>query len=172
MAAAFLQKHLAAGHIGARVRSAGTHAGTIDTDPDAVWAMKRHGIDINTHLPRLLTRTILANEGADLVITMTREQLRAVAVMGEGAFVRAFTVRELARRVFPMRSGESAGDTSVQAWLHAVSVGRNRRDLIGDDPDDDVVDSYGLSPAAHLATAAQLDQCTADITRALSMWSG
>jgi protein-tyrosine-phosphatase len=85
MAAALLEKHLAGANIGARVRSAGTHAGVLATDPEAVAAMNRHGLDIGNHRSRLLTRAILANEGADLVITMTREQLRRVSD-DEGVF--------------------------------------------------------------------------------------
>jgi protein-tyrosine-phosphatase len=171
MAAALLQKNLAAANIGARVRSAGTHGGVLTTDPEAVAAMSRHGLDIRTHRPRLLTHAILTNEGADLVITMTREQLRAVSVMCEGVFARAFTMRELARRGLPTHQGRQLRDASVKGWLQTLSVGRNACDLVGEDPNDDVADPYGLTPAAHLATAAQIDECMAEITRALGTWS-
>lgn len=171
MGAALLDKHLAAAHIGARVRSAGTHAGAIGTDPEAIAAMNRHGLDIRNHRPRLLTRAILANEGADLVMTMTREQLRAVSVMSEGVFPHAFTVRELARRALPTHHGRQLRDASVKGWLHALSVGRNACDLVGEDFDDDVADPYGLTAAAHLAAAAQIDECMAEITRGLGTWT-
>jgi protein-tyrosine phosphatase len=171
MGAALLQKHLAAASIGARVRSAGTHAGMLATDPGAIATMRRHGLDIGDHHPRLLDHAMLANDGADLVITMTREQLRAVTVMDAGVFRRTFTARELARRVFPLRTGQQLGDASVHSWLRMVGHDRNPRDLIGEDANDDVADAYGLTAAAHDATAATLDACMADIARSIGAWS-
>ena len=175
MAAAFLQHHLHAGGIGAVVTSAGTHAGSVLVDsvlvdPDAVKVMEERGLDIAAHKPCLLDLATVAEDGADLVVAMTRAHLRAVAVMGPGVFQRSFTAKELARRTHRVMFQRGPDETAFSAWRDAVGEGRLARDLMGDEPGDDVADPYGESLAEHRSTADELDALMAAIARSIAAW--
>ena len=175
MAAAFLQHHLQAGGIGAVVTSAGTHAGSVLVDsvlvdPDAVKVMEERGLDITAHTPCLLGRATVAEDGADLVVAMTRAHLRAVAVMGAGVFHRSFTAKELARRTQRVMFEWGFDEPTFGAWRDAVGDGRLARDLMGDDPSDDLADPYGESLAEHRRTADELDALMAAIARSIAAW--
>ena len=50
------------------------------------------------HVARTLDASILAVEGHDLVLTMTREHLREVVALDPGAWPRTFTLKEIVRR--------------------------------------------------------------------------
>ena len=95
---------LAAGHRPV-VGSAGTHGGRYRVHEHTMRAAAEVGVDLGDHRSRALTRTLLVDEGADLVLTMTREHLRHVAALEPDAWPRAFTLKELVRR-----SGEVAAD--------------------------------------------------------------
>jgi protein-tyrosine phosphatase len=170
MAAALLQDHLQANGIEAVVTSAGTHTGGVLIDQEAVIAMEERGLDITAHSPRPLDRATVDEDGADLVVAMTRSQLRAVAVIGPGVFQRSFTAKELARRTHRAMFEPGLDAPTFAAWRDAVGEGRLARDLIGDDPSDEVADPYGESLAAHRSTADQLDALMAAITRSIALW--
>ncbi len=171
MAAALVHHHLKANDIEAVVASAGTHAGTQQSDPEAVKAMHERGLDITNYTPRLLDRAIVIEDGADLVVAMTRAHLRAVAVMGPGVFRRSFTAKELARRTHRVMFEPGLDEPTFAAWLDAVGEGRLARDLMGDDPGDDVADPFGESLDAHRRTADELDTLMADIARSIAKWT-
>jgi protein-tyrosine phosphatase len=126
--------------------------------------MRRLGLDITAHRPRLLSAELLSTDGADLVIAMTREHLRAAAVIAPDVFPRAFTAPELARRI---TDGFHVGSLTMQQWVAAVGAGRRARDLVGLDTRDDVADPYGMPPPAHADTVAQLSALMGTIARAL-----
>ena len=95
---------------------------------------------------------------ADIVFGMSREQVREVAVLVPEAWGRTFTLREFVRRSqsfppwFP--------DQPFANWLAAVHQGRERQDMQGDSPEDDVADPIGGTPADFAATARLLrDLC-------------
>ena len=122
------------------VSSAGVDADRhqLPVDPLAVRALAEHRLDVSGHQPRAVSRPLV--DGADLVITMTRDDLRRVAVMVPRAFSHTFTWKELVRRSVGLMPG-----LSWVEWLLAVGERRSARDLMGDDPDDDVADPYGGS---------------------------
>lgn len=122
------------------------------------------GIDISTHLPRALDREILERDGADLIITLTREHLRVVATYDRTAWPRTFTFRELVRRasLLPVTHTWSA-------WLAALNADRSPRDLMGDSELDDIADPYGAGVAAIHRTATELDQLTRQLV-SLAPW--
>jgi low molecular weight protein-tyrosine phosphatase len=170
MAAALAQRHLEANGIDALVTSAGTHRGQVLVDPDAVRVMAERGLDITACTPRLLDRVVVTEDGADLVVAMTRVHLQAVAVMGAGVFKRSFTAKELARRTHRVMFAPGLDEPTFAAWRDAVGEGRLARDLLGEDPGDDIADPYGKSLAEHRRTADELDVLMAVIARSIAAW--
>lgn len=170
MAAAFAQRHLESNGIEALVTSAGTHGGSVLVDPEAVTAMAERGLDITTYGPRLLDRATVTEDGADLVVAMTRTHLQAVAVIGPGVFQRSFTAKELARRTHRVMFEQGLHEPTFAAWRDAVGEGRLARNLMGQDPDDDIADPYGKSLREHRRTADELDVLMAVIAHSIAAW--
>ena len=138
----------------ARVTSAGVRASEPAVDPDAVRAVASYGPDLCRHAPRQLTREIIEDDGADLVVTMTRDHLRHVVALDRRAWPRTFTLRELVRRA------SSDGDPAapdVRTWAEALGASRVAREMMSNDPADDVADPHGLAYARYASTADELD---------------
>ena len=168
MAEGLLRRHCAQSGVDAVIVSAGTHMPGLPVDPLAVAAAGELGIDITAHRPRQLTRSLIDTDGADLLLTMTREQLRHTATSAQGAFRRTFTLREFARRatIAPPEPGEE-----LAVWLNTVSTMRQVRDLVGDDPADDVADPYGRSLEEHRLCAQQLDRAAGTAAAAFALFA-
>ncbi|MFM2071870.1 MAG: hypothetical protein RLZZ623_2133, partial [Actinomycetota bacterium] len=149
MAEALLRHHLATCDADVIVTSAGTRRGSLGStalsvDRDAASVVAGFGsefgtgdVDITAHTPRQATRELIDLEGADLVITMTRTQLREVATSARGAFGRTFTLRELARRagdaqrpihralyLDPDPDSASKLSSDFGNWVQALGAGR------------------------------------------------
>ncbi len=154
MAAAILQHHLDAQGIDAVVTSAGTMGPNgLPVDPEAVAAVSKWGIDLRAHQPRLFTKDVGAQEGADLIITMERQHLRHVVALDRRTWVRTYTLKELIRRIAnagPMAPGNLA------VWTSALGTGRRAADMMDDSPLDDIADPYGQGRAAVNRTADEL----------------
>ncbi len=89
---------------------------------------------------------------------MAREHVRDAVSVVPAVWPRAFTLKELVRRgelVGPRR-----GDETLDAWLEARHEGRERRDLLGESPLDDIADPYGQSRSAFEDLADELDDLT------------
>ena len=94
---------------------------------------------------------------ADLIITMTREHVREVAVSDVAFLEKTFTLKELVAlgdAVGPRRSTEP-----LESWLARLGADRKRSALlgVGHDPAFDVEDPIGGTTAQYRATAAELD---------------
>lgn len=154
MAAAILQNLVDASGIDAVVTSAGTHGPNgLGVDPEAVDSLTRWGIDLRGHEPRLLTKEIGAEEGADMIITMERTHLRHVVALDRRTWARAFTLKELDRRIAdagPMSSNNLA------TWISALGTGRRAADMLVDSPLDDIADPYGKGRAEVTRTSNEL----------------
>lgn len=170
MAAALLARRCAGDGIDASVSSAGTDAVSLPVDPLAVDVMRGRGLDIASHVPRQLDAAMLAGDGADLVITMTRAHLRAVSLTRPGTFPRAFTAKELARRSMGLVPGADGG-RGLPLLLERASVSRSAANLMGDHVDDDVDDPYGRSLPVHRRIADELESVMGSIARALRDWA-
>lgn len=153
MGEALLRDRVTRAGLPVQIHSAGVEADRhqLPVDPLAIHAVSSHGLDISDHRPRGVTRAMVTE--ADLVLTMTRNDLRRVAIVVPRAFPSTFTWKELVRR-----SSSVAVGASWTEWLAAVGKGRSARDLLGDDPADDVVDPYG-------GTAEDRMQCAAELAR-------
>lgn len=158
-----LQQHLTNAGRSAIVTSAGTHGGNLDPHPDTIRAASTVGIDITDHQSRLLTGDLLATDGRDLVITMTREHLRDTVGIDPGVWPRTFTLRELARRALNAPSDSS----NLTTWCRYAADGRRAADLMHPSPDDDVDDPYGRHYDHHLAMVSAVDQLTLSLSRLL-----
>ena len=110
------------------------------------------GIDISAHRSRILDRELL--ETADVAIAMSREHLREAVLALPDIWPRAFTLKELVRRGAAI--GIRAPGESIDAWLSRAHAGRQRADLLGQSPDDDVDDPVGLGRGAFERTANEL----------------
>lgn len=130
------------------VRSAGTADVRAPMDRNTIAAAEASGVDLSSHTARVLTREILDTDGADLVLTMTREHLRYVVRLDPTAWPRTFTLKEIARRsrLIAPATAESGG---FLAWRERVAAGRRAADLLRPDPADDVEDPYGAPRREH-----------------------
>ncbi len=154
LGAAVLAKRLVDAGVVASVRSAGVIRTRLPVDELSVIAGCDHGVDIAAHRPRRLTATVLAEDGADLVIAMTRAHVREVVALDPSAWERTFTLKELARLVRRERVAEGGEPAS---WVARFGAGRTVYDLLGEDERDDVTDPYGGSLAVHRAVATEID---------------
>ena len=78
---------------------------------------------------------------ADLVLGLERRHVQEIVLLDPRAFVKAFTLKELARRGNDV--GARAPDESVADWLARVHQGSPTVDLLGMSSDDDVTDPTG-----------------------------
>jgi hypothetical protein len=69
------------------------------------------------------------------------------------AFARLFTVKELAGRV---RGDGARTSETVREWIARIGADRRTRDLLGDDPLDDVEDPIGCPVHVYADVARQL----------------
>jgi protein-tyrosine phosphatase len=166
MAEALLRSQLDLLCVAAGVSSSGSLEGGRPAPPEVVKAMSSRGLDVSGHRSTMLT--VEAVVRADLIIGMAREHVREVVLIDPGAWPRTFTLKELVRR------GEQVGPRSpgqpAEEWLAKVHAGRDRCDLLGKSPLDDVADPVGGPRRAYDATAAELSSL---IERLVDlMWGG
>lgn len=158
-----LDRHLTAAGHDVDVRSAGTWGGVQPVSADTVRASRQIGLELTDHRSRKLSSELIATDGADLIVAMTRDHLRAIVALDPSAWPRTFTLKELARR---------AADTPLdvadfQEWRAAIGEGRKAADTTAPSPDDDVADPYGMNPQAHTNMVAEIDELVSRIARLL-----
>jgi protein-tyrosine phosphatase len=159
MAAALLSAQLAAREAAVAVCSAGL-AGTGQPPPaEVIEVMAARGLDVARQRSRAVTPADLAR--ADLILGMSREHVRHATVLLPQAWPRAFTLRELARRGHQAGPRGPAGP--LDGWLARAASGRDRRDLLGASPADDIADPAGGPRHRYDATASALDQLTHEL---------
>lgn len=111
-------------------------------------------LDLRAHASRTVDRELLA--GADLVLGMERAHVREAVVLEPSIWPHAFTLREAVRRA--ETGAPRAPGQSLRAWLETLSADRDRMDLMGASPDDDVLDPTTDWTVDHATTAALLDE--------------
>jgi protein-tyrosine phosphatase len=155
------------------VWSAGVHAlPDQHASHQTSWAAARHGIDLAAHRSRPLSETIVS--GADLILTMTRDQSDHVGMNHRRVSDRMFLVSELAALLRmgegdvalpaaatlpPSGSGAGSGVVTAERLSRIIAVAHTRR-LMRGIQDDDVVEP-GEDPAAVEAVIGRL---STDIT--------
>jgi protein-tyrosine phosphatase len=153
------------------IRSAGMLASGVPPPSEVLIVMAGYGLDLSEHRSHQVSAADL--DRADLILAMSRENLRHAVVLAPEAWPRAFTIRELVRRgglAGPRLAGEP-----LAAWLARLHDGRSRLQLLGESLQDDVADPIGGPPAAYTQTAAELMQLTQQAARLcwpMSGWPG
>lgn len=160
MAEALLRRHLdAVGAADVGVSSAGLYAGGHSATDHGQATMAARGLDLSSHRSRQLERGLV--DAADLVLGMTREHVREVAVLDPSALPRTFTLKELVRDATAV--GPRHPDEPFSEWLGRLGARRRLDSLQGVGHDDvyDVADPIGRGRADYEATAAELDHLLA-----------
>jgi len=158
-----LQREWAAAGIPVRVQSAGSLGGRNNVHGYTVEAARFARIDLTDHRSRPLTTEMIATEGADLVIGMAREHLRAAISLEPSCWPRAFTMRELVRRTGELPTPPADWDD----WLAACHDGRHMGDLMVPEPTDDLPDPYGRPLSDHIMMVQEVAGASALIATAL-----
>ncbi len=133
---------LSTGGLRAVVRAAGFLEGGFPVPPEGLATAALYGLDLRGHTSRQLVP--MEVEGADLIITMTREHSRELVVRFPRAWPRTFTLRQLARWLDDQYVPRHA---SLGDWLDAYGDVRPRTVLVGSSDEDDVEDPMGRREA-------------------------
>jgi len=132
------------------VASAGLLPGGRPASGGAIEVMTELGFDLRNHVSQQVNRSLLG--ASDLILTMTRAQVRELAVLDGATLPKSFTLKHFVREV----PAGWDGAQPVAEWLASVEPGRDRRTLLGDDAVDDVVDPMGKPQRVYRAVAAEL----------------
>lgn len=150
-----------------QVRSAGTGA-LADSAMDARSARILTGLggDDTGFVARWLEPDMV--DGADLVLTATREHRHTAMQHAPRAMRRSFTVRELAHLVQDLDPAELPTDPHERLGAVAAQAAAHRGSVAGLDPSDlDIVDPYGQPEEIYDRMRAQLVPALDQITRVL-----
>ena len=153
MAEALLGARIAERELPAAVGSAGLLEGGRERPPEVTAVLAKRGVALPDQLSRQLLQDDL--QRADLLLGMERAHVRYTVVLEPEAWPRTFTLKELVRRgaeLGPRPPVESPG-----AWLARAHEGRDRPDLLGDSPLDDVADPYGGPSSAYEAAVTEIE---------------
>ena len=153
MAEALLVRRVAERELPATIVSAGLLKGGHERTAEVTVVLAERGVALPDKLSRQLIQRDL--QSADLVLAMERAHVRHSVLLEPGAWPRTFTLKELVRRgteLGPRPSFESPGK-----WLARAHEGRERQDLLGDSPIDDVTDPHGGPSSAYEAAATEIE---------------
>jgi protein-tyrosine phosphatase len=153
MAEALLVRRIAERELPATVVSAGVLEGGHERPAEVTAVLATRGIALPDGPSRELVPDDL--QRADLVLGMERAHVRDAVLLEPEAWPRTFTLKELVRRgteLGPRPSFESPG-----AWLARAHEGRDRPDLLGDSPLDDVADPYGGPSSDYEAAVTEIE---------------
>jgi protein-tyrosine phosphatase len=156
-AALFLRRQLGEmGTTSVTVSSAGTLEAEVGPPPLLVEEGYRFGIDLGDHVARKVDPGMI--EEADLVVGVAREHVREVVLAVPESFPRSFTLREIARRGLDVGSRASTED--LASWLARLCEGRQRPDLVGSSPVDDIADPMGGTAADYRQMLTEVSALT------------
>ncbi len=162
LAAALLSSAFAARDVAAHVTSAGVAAAALPVDPRSVRFAERHNYDISAHRSRQVTPEIIARDGRDLIVGMTREHVRELILLERSAARRTYTIPELTRRAAEL---PPTGDEELLEWIDRIGANRRATDLLGDGGEDEIIDPYGRSDALFASVAEDLERWCKELTR-------
>lgn len=151
--------------VSAEVSSAGTVPTSLPVDPRTAARARAFRADLSGHVSRPLTQSVIDTDGRDLILTMTRTQVREVVATAPDAIVRVFTLRDFARtaRDDPPRRSETAPE-----WIRRLTVKRVPNDLLGSRPLDDLADPFGQRDQLFDEVAAEIERLSAQIAASLA----
>jgi protein-tyrosine-phosphatase len=152
MAEALLRAQFEEMCVGATAASAGVLDGDRPAAPAARTVMAARDLDLSAHRSRCLSNADLSD--ADVVLAMAREHVREVVMFDPSSWSKTFTLKELVRRA--EQHGARAPGQPFDEWLAKIHVGRERHELLGESPLDDIADPVGGPPEQFEATAQEL----------------
>jgi protein-tyrosine-phosphatase len=152
MAEAILRSVLAERGVDWPVSSVGLLEGGHPMVDEALIALGPDGASMASH--RSKTLSVSDVREADIIFGMTREHVREVVVLVPEAWGRTFTLKEFVRRSQMFHPW--LPEQPVATWLAGIHQGRERQEMQGDSPEDDVADPIGGTPADFAATARLL----------------
>jgi protein-tyrosine phosphatase len=162
LAAAMLTARCAQRRADVKISSAGMLRGGHPAEPFAVQVGLEHGLDLSRHVSRQVTSELL--QRSDLVIAMTRDHLRQLAVVDPSALPRLLTVKDVARSFHRLPPSGLALREAVAAATAARSIGS----MLGDAADDDVADPMGGPVEGYRTLVAELGPLLDRIAAALA----
>jgi protein-tyrosine phosphatase len=168
MAEALLGTRIAERELAATVVSAGVLEGGHERPAEVTAVLAKRGIALPDGLSRQLVQGDV--QRADLVLGMEREHVRDAVLLEPDVWPRTFTLKELVRRgaeLGPRLPFESPG-----AWLARAHEGRDRPDLLGDSPLDDVADPFGGPGSDYEAAATEIEDLVDRLVSLLWPMSG
>jgi protein-tyrosine-phosphatase len=112
----------------------------------------RLGLDLSHHLSRRVTRNDV--HSANLVLTMTRGQVRGLIDLGDDMWRKCFPLKVFVRRAEAATQNRHLTPTDL---AELVADGRTARDLLGDSQRDDITDPMGRSMRVWQSVIAELD---------------
>jgi protein-tyrosine phosphatase len=130
------------------VTSAGTRAVVgAPVAPPMAALLRDRSIDSEAFRARQLVPELL--RGADLVLTMTREQRGRAVELAPAVVRRTFTLRELARLLAAVGPDELPTGSLATRLRQAGPVAAAQRRFVADPGADDIADPYGRAEAAY-----------------------
>jgi protein-tyrosine phosphatase len=155
LAAALLRRALDGSDVA--VLDAGTGENGYPVTDETLTTASRLGVDLSEHRSTSIDPALV--DAADLILTMERLHVRTIVVEDQEAWSKTFTLKELIRRAEVV--GPRPSRQSLSEWLMTLHEGRNRRDLLGASPVDDVADPTSDRRVDHGAMAEELDELVA-----------
>jgi protein-tyrosine phosphatase len=164
-----LARALESTDVNATITSAGMSVEKDQVVPDGfVDLALLQGVDLRGHGQVAFTPDLA--EDADLVLTMTRDLLRELVVETPALWHKSFTLLEIVRRGVsgePPRHGDTLG-----TWIARVHASRDRSEILGTDPIDDIHDPQADAIEGNEVMFGQIERSTRRLARLLSSLSG
>ena len=145
------------------VASAGIMPGGVAASRGTITVMRRRGLDVSAHRSHQLDRDTV--QAADLIITMERGHIAAVAELSLAAVERSFTLVELAD--LASVTGPRTGGVGVGDWIAAANRMRHPTSVMAVGAADDVQDPMGGPARAYRRTADQIDALLTTVVDAM-----
>ncbi len=152
MAEVLATKQLTERGIDAVVVSAGMLKGGKPATAGSLNAMRNQGFDLSTHLSKQIDSETL--NAADLILTMERRHLTAVAELDVDAVQKAFPLKELAE-LAPI-VGWRPVEMLVSDWVMQANALRTPGAVLSRDSKFDVADPMGGSKRNYTKTAEEI----------------
>lgn len=135
------------------VASAGFLGSGVPVPEEVLEVMADRHVDLKRHRSRAISVELVRR--ADLVVTMTRQQLLDVAIMAPDDWTRCFTLVDVVRRAEAI--GPPMAGTDPERWVRQLHSGRTRSAIMALDLSDDIDDPMGGRRADYQKTASQID---------------
>jgi protein-tyrosine phosphatase len=153
LAGAVLEREVQLHRLPVSVVTAGFSEPEFPATAETIDTARGMNLDLVAHRSRAADPEMLAE--ADLVIGMERRHVREAVVLEPTVWRHAFTLLELVRRA--EAAEPRSRDETLTAWLERLSAGRERMELMGASPDDDIADPTTDWTVDHESTARLID---------------